>query len=151
MTFLHPSWTLPKKCPYSELLWSVFSRIWTEYGEICFQSEFGKIRSRMTQNTDTFDAVEWWANNKLSYETKSGSSRPKIFFEKSILKTFPRFTGKHLAGYGCSFVENIFFWKNMFLTKFFNIICRKNVFVWKKSFILKIFFTEKKLYLQIKI
>ena len=23
-----------KKCPYSELFWSVFSRIWTEYGEI---------------------------------------------------------------------------------------------------------------------
>ena len=21
-----------KKCPYSELFWSVFSRIWTEYG-----------------------------------------------------------------------------------------------------------------------
>ena len=26
--------TLRKKCPYSELLWSVFSRIWTEYGKI---------------------------------------------------------------------------------------------------------------------
>ena len=23
--------TLPKKCQYSELFWSVFSRIWTEY------------------------------------------------------------------------------------------------------------------------
>ena len=23
--------TLRKKCPYSELLWSAFSRIWTEY------------------------------------------------------------------------------------------------------------------------
>ena len=27
----HP---LREKCPYSELFWSVFSRIWTEYGEI---------------------------------------------------------------------------------------------------------------------
>ena len=26
--------TLRKKCPYSEFFWSVFSRIWTEYGEI---------------------------------------------------------------------------------------------------------------------
>ena len=26
--------TLRKKCPYSELFWSVFSRIRTEYGEI---------------------------------------------------------------------------------------------------------------------
>ena len=26
--------TLPEKCPYWEFFWSVFSRIWTEYGEI---------------------------------------------------------------------------------------------------------------------
>ena len=26
--------SLRKKCPYSELFWSSFSRIWTEYGEI---------------------------------------------------------------------------------------------------------------------
>ena len=26
--------SLHKKCPYLELFWSVFSRIWTEYGEI---------------------------------------------------------------------------------------------------------------------
>ena len=26
--------TLREKCPYSELFWSVFPRIWTEYGEI---------------------------------------------------------------------------------------------------------------------
>ena len=25
---------LREKCPYSEFLWSVFSHIWTEYGEI---------------------------------------------------------------------------------------------------------------------
>ena len=25
--------TLRKKCPYSELFWSTFSRLWTEYGE----------------------------------------------------------------------------------------------------------------------
>ena len=29
-----PQATLRKKCPYSELFWSVFSRIRTEYGEI---------------------------------------------------------------------------------------------------------------------
>ena len=27
----HPLW---EKCAYSEFFWSVFSRIWTEYGEI---------------------------------------------------------------------------------------------------------------------
>ena len=26
--------TLREKCPYSELFWSLFARIWTEYGEI---------------------------------------------------------------------------------------------------------------------
>ena len=26
--------TLRETCPYSEFFWSVFSRIWTEYGEI---------------------------------------------------------------------------------------------------------------------
>ena len=26
--------TLREKCPYSEFFWSVFSRFWTEYGEI---------------------------------------------------------------------------------------------------------------------
>ena len=38
--------TLRKKCPYSELFWSVFSCIWTEYG-----------RTRITPNTDTFHVV----------------------------------------------------------------------------------------------
>ena len=53
--------TLREKCPYSELFWSVFSRIWTEYGEILrishFQSKCGKIRTRKTPNTGTFYAV----------------------------------------------------------------------------------------------
>ena len=31
--------SLRKKCQYSEFLWSVFSRIWTEYGEIRSISE----------------------------------------------------------------------------------------------------------------
>ena len=43
--------TLRDKCPYSELFWSTFSRIWTE------QSECGKMRTRITPNTDTFYAV----------------------------------------------------------------------------------------------
>ena len=38
--------TLRKKCLYSELFWSVFSCIWTEYG-----------RTRITPNTDTFHVV----------------------------------------------------------------------------------------------
>ena len=43
-----PNETLREKCPYSELFWSVFSRIRTEYE---------KIRTRIAPNTDTFHAV----------------------------------------------------------------------------------------------
>ena len=72
-----------EKYPYSELLWSVFSRIWTEHGDILrisqsysdpyfpafglnmerysvslrIQSKCGKIRTRISPNTDTFYAV----------------------------------------------------------------------------------------------
>ena len=41
--------TLREKCPYSELLWSAFFRIPTQYGE---------IRIRITPNTETFQAVK---------------------------------------------------------------------------------------------
>ena len=63
----NPSWTLSKKCPYSELFWSAFSSIPTEYGEMRsisryrvshrIQSKCGKMRTRITPNTDTFYAV----------------------------------------------------------------------------------------------
>ena len=54
--------TLRKKRPYSELFLSVFSRIRAEYGEryavsLRIQSECGKIRTRITPNTDSFNAV----------------------------------------------------------------------------------------------
>ena len=56
------SWkySVRKKCPYSELFWSAFSRIRTEYGysvSLCILSEWGKIRTRITPNTDTSHAV----------------------------------------------------------------------------------------------
>ena len=41
--------SLRENCPHSELFWSVFSRIRTEYGEI--ESECGEIRTRITPNT----------------------------------------------------------------------------------------------------
>ena len=44
--------TLNKKCPYSELFWSAFSRIRPEYLRI--QSECGKILARITPNTYSF-------------------------------------------------------------------------------------------------
>ena len=50
--------TLRKKYSYSELFWSAFSCIMTEYGVIPrIQSECGKMRNRITPNTDIFCAV----------------------------------------------------------------------------------------------
>ena len=50
--------TLHKKCLYSELFWSAFSRIRNAYGEILrSQSKCGKMRTRITPNMDTFHAV----------------------------------------------------------------------------------------------
>ena len=48
-----PKISLRKKCPYSEFFWSVFSRIWTEYGEIRsaekYEPEKLRIRTLFTQ------------------------------------------------------------------------------------------------------
>ena len=41
--------SLREKCPYSELFWSVFSRIRTEYGEAFHISPYSV---RMRENTD---------------------------------------------------------------------------------------------------
>ena len=48
--------TLRKKCLYSELFSFAFSRIWTEYGKMR-RSDCGKMRTRITPNTNTFHAV----------------------------------------------------------------------------------------------
>ena len=49
------SFSLLKSCSYLELFWAAFSRIQTEYGvSLRIQSKFGKIRSRIIPNTDTF-------------------------------------------------------------------------------------------------
>ena len=43
--------SLRKKCPYSELFWSAFSRIWTEYREILYISPYSlQIRENADQN-----------------------------------------------------------------------------------------------------
>ena len=53
---------LREKYRYSEIFWSAFSRIWTEYGvrysiSLRIQSECEKIRTKITRNTDTFYVV----------------------------------------------------------------------------------------------
>ena len=44
---------LREKCPYSELFWSVFSRIWTEYGEIIRISPYS---IQVQENTDLINS-----------------------------------------------------------------------------------------------
>ena len=58
--------SLRKKCPYSELFWSAFSHIRTEYGEILrifpysvrMRENVGKMWTRITSKTDTFYASQ---------------------------------------------------------------------------------------------
>ena len=64
-----------------EFFWSVFSRIWTEYGEIrSIRSECGKIRTKKTPDTDNFYAVV-------------GSIRVSLFSRKiaKVTKTYEIF------------------------------------------------------------
>ena len=53
--------TLRKMRPYSELFWSVFSRIWTECEEIRSISQYSvrmrEVRARITPNMDTSHVV----------------------------------------------------------------------------------------------
>ena len=53
--------TLREKCPYLELFWSVSPafELNTERYDVSLriQIEFGKLRTRLTPNTDTFYAV----------------------------------------------------------------------------------------------
>ena len=47
--------SLGKKCPYSELFWSVFSRIRTEYEEILRISPFSvRMRENRDQNNSKY-------------------------------------------------------------------------------------------------
>ena len=53
---------LREKCPYSDFFWSIFSRIWTNYGDILDQ----ETRTRKTPNTDhiheVFNSVQFKLN-----------------------------------------------------------------------------------------
>ena len=55
------NYSLRGKCPYSELFWPVFSRIWTKYGEIrgiyAYLVRMRELRTRISLNMDTFRAV----------------------------------------------------------------------------------------------
>ena len=51
----HYTIALREKCPYSELFWSVFSRILTEYGEIqSISPDLVQMRENMRQNNSKY-------------------------------------------------------------------------------------------------
>ena len=50
------SQALREKCLYSELFWSVFSRIWTEYGKIRSTSTYSvRMRENTNQNNPEYE------------------------------------------------------------------------------------------------
>ena len=64
-----------EKCPYSELFWSVFSCIWTEYGKILRISLYSVL---MRKNTD---------HNNYKYGHFSGSvMTPQLMFQLQTLR-----------------------------------------------------------------
>ena len=90
-------------CPYSELFWSVFFRIWTEYE---------KIRIRKTPNTETFYAVVFTGQSKFLFSLISILStitsqflwfNKNIKIAKNVSIYFEEFPIKRLK-----FVENLF-------------------------------------------
>ena len=61
------SLSLSEKCPYTELFWSAFSCIWTEFGGVSLhiQSECEKMWTIISPNTDTLlSACHRTMNNK---------------------------------------------------------------------------------------
>ena len=68
--------TLRKKCPYFEIFWSVFSRIWTEYGEIRSISQYPV---RTWENTDQ-------KNSKCEHFLHSDNESAKYILVKTIFR-----------------------------------------------------------------
>ena len=56
--------TLRKKCPYSELFWSAFSRIRTEYGEMRSISPYSV---RMRENADQNNSEDGYSLRSDSF------------------------------------------------------------------------------------
>ena len=47
--------SLVEKCPYYDLFWSAFYRIWTEYGEVlCISLYSVRMRENMDQNNSEY-------------------------------------------------------------------------------------------------
>ena len=84
-------------------IFSAFSRIRTKYGEILCISPYsvrmweneGKMRTRITPNTETFYAGIAFKKMVVSICSFKKQS-PKLFYKQSVPKSFTKFTGKCL-------------------------------------------------------
>ena len=55
---------LHKKCPYSEIFWFVFSRIWTEYRYLqCKSLHSGRMRENTYQKNSIMEALNYWKHS----------------------------------------------------------------------------------------
>ena len=61
---------LREKCPYSKFLWSVFSRIWIEYGEILRISPYS-VRMRENTNHKNSEYGHFSRSERDSYYNKT--------------------------------------------------------------------------------
>ena len=91
--FIYGFYTLREKCPHSELFWSVFSHIRSEYGEIRsifrIPSECRKMHTRITPNTDTFHAATcspWSSSNSIFRNENIASLNGRKLLPTKILQ-----------------------------------------------------------------
>ena len=107
-----------EKCPYSELLWSVFSRIQTKYGEI---RSICPYSVRMRENTDQNNSEYGQFSRSVPYPAQRRIQSPvkylkwsfcEIVSEMKIVKGFQIFVKIYLR---CS----IGFWVHLCLWKSF--------------------------------
>ena len=70
--------SLREKCPYSELFWSLFSRIWTEYGDTLRISPYSvRMRENMDQNNSEYAVLFL-----ITYNIQLGNKKLKTLQEK---------------------------------------------------------------------
>ena len=72
--------SLRKKCPYLELFWSAFPSIRTEYG---------KMRNRITPNTNTFQAVNHYVH-PLVMNIECNNETKKLHSNKFLISNCKR-------------------------------------------------------------
>ena len=100
------NFTLRKKCLYSELFWSAFSRIRTKY-ELNLNADqsnseyrhFSRsVRDRNIRRTKTLKEMNncICSVDFLKSRTVCRNRHSQMFFKIGDLKNFAKFTGKHL-------------------------------------------------------